>query len=65
MQAQLEQERGHYGPRIKDRDGDILEYEGGRQKSVLTPLGEVSFRRSYYRGSGKRYWKERVWVLAA
>lgn len=54
MQAQLEQERGHYGPRIKDRDGDILEYEGDRKKSVLTPLGEVSFRRSYYRGSGKR-----------
>lgn len=51
--AQLEQERGYHGPRIKDQQGDVLEYEGERPITVLTPLGEVPIRRSYYRGSGK------------
>ena len=45
---QLEQERGYHGPRIKD-----LEYEGERPITVLTSLGDVPIRRSYYRGSGK------------
>ncbi len=48
--AQLEQERGYFGPRIKDCEGTILEYQGERPTTVLTSLGDVSFRRSYYTG---------------
>lgn len=48
--AQLEQERGYVGPRLKDKDGDLYEYQGERPTTVLTPLGDVRFRRSYYTG---------------
>ena len=51
--AQLEQERGYQGPRVKDEEGAVLDYEGERPLTVLTPFGDVPIRRSYYRGSGK------------
>lgn len=54
--AQLKQERGYVGPRLKDNDGLLCNYQGERPTTVLTPLGNVRFRRSYYtgpKGSGK------------
>lgn len=54
--AHLEQERGYIGPRLKDNEGSIYDYQGERETTVLTPLGDVRFRRSYYTGpagSGK------------
>lgn len=39
--------------RVKDEEGSELRYEGERPVTVLTSLGDVPIRRSYYRGAGK------------
>ena len=56
ISAQLEQERGYVGTRLKDDEGLIYNYQGERPTTILTPLGDVRFKRSYYTGpkdSGK------------
>lgn len=49
-EATLCENRGFCGSRLQDANGVELKYQGDRQRTILTPLGHINFRRSYYLG---------------